>query len=175
MVKNIQGKYIPGFEGYYSIDKNGNVFSCRYNNKIIKDYNLNKTGYRIIRLNINNKKTNILVHRAVALTYLKNPFCLSEINHKNGIKNDNRLSNLEWTSRANNIKHAYKKNLIDRNKKGLKGSSNVFSKLTEENVIFIRNFSKENPRKTHKEISYMFNITSSNVSYIIKRKTWKHI
>jgi hypothetical protein len=49
-----------------------------------------------------------LVHRLVASAFLPNPQNLREVNHKNGVRNDNRLSNLEWMSSSDNKRHGYK-------------------------------------------------------------------
>ena len=48
---------------------------------------------------INGKRKKMLVHRLVAMCYLNNPYNLSEVNHKNKIKTDNRPENLEWVTR----------------------------------------------------------------------------
>lgn len=58
-----------------------------------------------ITATIGGRKTT--VHRVIAETFLPNPDRLPEVNHLNGIKGDNRVSNLEWSSHADNIKHAY--------------------------------------------------------------------
>jgi len=55
------------------------------------------------------------VHRLVGTAFLNNTNNYTDINHINGIKTDNRLENLEWCSRSNNIKHAYKLGLAKSN------------------------------------------------------------
>lgn len=66
---------------------------------------LNK-GYRIVSLQVNNKSKGFSVHRLVALAFIDNPLNLPEVNHKNGIRNDNRVENLEWSSHKDNMNHA---------------------------------------------------------------------
>ena len=51
--------------------------------------------------------TNRLVHRLICLTFLENPLMKEQVNHINGIKDDNRLNNLEWSTRSENIVHMY--------------------------------------------------------------------
>lgn len=47
------------------------------------------------------------IHRLVAMAFIKNPNNKSEVNHKNGIRNDNRAENLEWTTHRDNVIHSY--------------------------------------------------------------------
>lgn len=53
------------------------------------------------------------VHRLVATAYIDNPELLDCVNHKNGIRNDNRADNLEWVTNSENVKHAWKNGLRD--------------------------------------------------------------
>ena len=75
----------------------------RVNNKIKKSH-LSSKGYE--KICIGNKT--IFVHRIIAMTFVSNPNNFIEVNHKNGIKTDNRADNLEWCTRSQNMKHAYK-------------------------------------------------------------------
>lgn len=80
----------------YRIDKLGNIFSLK--KQIYLKPNLNKDGYAYVMIN----KKQRLIHRLVAITFIDNPNNFKEVNHKNEIKNDNRVENLEWCSRKYN-------------------------------------------------------------------------
>ena len=86
---------IPGFDGVYKIDEDGNVFN-RYN-RIMKP-GIDKKGYARIELWYHK----YLVHRLVADTLLANPENKPEVNHIDSNKSNNKLSNLEWVTHAQN-------------------------------------------------------------------------
>ena len=69
---------------------------------------LNKTRYQGVILIKNKELKNFSIHRLVALTFIENMEDKLEVNHKNGIKTDNRVENLEWCTRSENIKHKFK-------------------------------------------------------------------
>ena len=86
-------KNIPSFNGEYQVDKNGKVRNR--DKKIMKTF-FNKEGYERVSLIKNGVKKNYYVHYLVCLTFLKNQHDYSDINHKNHIRNDNRVENLQW-------------------------------------------------------------------------------
>lgn len=86
--------------GNYIVYEDGRVWSKHYN-KLLKPFNRN--GY--LRVNLDGKTFSH--HRLLAELFIPNPNNLPQVNHKNGIKNDNRLDNLEWCDNSYNQKHAW--------------------------------------------------------------------
>lgn len=117
-------KPIKGYEGLYEVSEHGEVRSLeRYvptgirhsdfrkvKGRILKKA-LKSNGYYTVDLSKENKVKTISVHRLVALAFLPNPNNFRVVNHKNGIKTDNRVSNLEWTTDIRNHHHAAENNL----------------------------------------------------------------
>jgi hypothetical protein len=69
--------------------------------------------YHSVDLFIDGKRYPKYVHRLVAEMFIPNPNNKLEVNHINGIKDDNRVDNLQWVSRAENMKHAYDNGLVN--------------------------------------------------------------
>lgn len=99
-------KQIYGFENYY-IDETGNIYSNRGKLKTLNTRK-GKNGYVYVDLWKNGKGYSKTVHRLVAETFIPNPDNKSEVNHKNGIKTDNNVENLEWVTRTENQRHSWK-------------------------------------------------------------------
>lgn len=104
---------IPGWEGYYQITRSGKIRGLRHahgNKKpTLRTPSLSSDGYLKLNLTKQNKPKHFSVHRLVAITFLGGPpFLGAEINHKNGIKTDNRVKNLEWVNDYQQQKHAAK-------------------------------------------------------------------
>lgn len=106
-------KRIPGFEDY-AITSDGKVISYKTGiPKVMKtwyqngDRGVKKAGYENIKLCKNNKKYHFLIHRLVAEAFIPNPQNLPEVNHKNKNRQDNRLENLEWCTRIQNLYDSY--------------------------------------------------------------------
>lgn len=97
---------ISNTKGKYYINEIGEVYSCKYG-KIKKLRPSNSRGYLVVSLTVDGVKRGMFVHRLVALQFIPNPNLYPVVNHKNGIKNDNRLENLEWSTQSMNTKHAY--------------------------------------------------------------------
>jgi hypothetical protein len=99
--------------GNYIIYSDGKVFSLN-TNKFLKP-NKGEKGYLRVRLIFDGKYINYRVHRLVAIAFLPKLEGKNQVNHINGIKDDNRLENLEWCNNQENQLHAHKNNLANSN------------------------------------------------------------
>ena len=172
-------KDISGYEGHYQVSNIGRVKSlarvveCRKDvfinkkEKFLSDWNCGK-GYRKIKLSKDGIEKSIRVHRLVAETFLGNPEAKSEVNHINGIKDDNRIENLEWCTSSENTIHA----LNNKLKISQKGSEHGMSKLTEKDVLEIREIGRS---KGLKEVSKIFKVSESLISNVLLNKIWNHV
>jgi len=97
-------KNIEGFENYQVSDL-GSVRNVR-KNKLLKGCK-DKDGYLISTFRNNNVKKVLKFHRLVALHFIPNPENKPQVNHKKGIKIDNRATELEWCTNSENQIHAY--------------------------------------------------------------------
>lgn len=101
-------KPVVGYEGLYEVSNIGRVRSINFRNSgkaKVMSPSFNTWGYLIVDLRKNNKRHSYTVHRLVALAFIPNPDNLPEINHKNEIKYDNTVENLEWCTRKYNINY----------------------------------------------------------------------
>lgn len=110
------------------------------------------------------KRDYFAVHRLVAEAFIPNPEGKPEVNHINGIKTDNRAENLEWCTRYENVQHALRTGAIKT------GAANFNAKLTNEQVLYIRN----NPNNlTTCQLGEMFGVTPATINLIQRGKTYR--
>ena len=102
-------KNIEGYNGDYKISNLGRVKSFKRNTRILSTP-INSNGYKCVTLHDGKNKTH-LVHRLVACAFLEESFKHLLVNHKDGIKTNNSVSNLEWITAWGNATHAMKHNL----------------------------------------------------------------
>lgn len=125
-----------------------------------------KDGYLEVTLN----KVRWKVHRLIATLFIENDAIKPMINHKNGIKHDNRVENLEWVTATENNIHAYRNGLSKT------GENNIRSILTESEVKEILLSHKTRDKQySCSALSKKYGVAEQTIRDIIKRKTWTHI
>ena len=168
IINSIEYKLIPiDCNSKYLISKCGKLFSLT-SNKILKKIK-NSDGYLQHGLTINGKLKMIAIHRLLCLTYLDNKENKTHVNHKDGNKTNNCLSNLEWCTCKENIQHAY-----DTGLKSNKGDKHPRNKLTEAVVLELRKLSKTNKIK-YSELSIEYGVNPTTISKAIRGITFAHI
>lgn len=121
-------KDIEGYNGLYQISNLGRVKSlgrrgkgCSLEDRILKSM-INKDGYHLVNLKDTNHVAKwFTIHRLVALHFIPNPNDYKEINHKDEIKGNNIVTNLEWCTRDYNVSYG---TVIERQSNNKKGQSN---------------------------------------------------
>jgi len=171
-------KAIPNFSRYEASDY-GRLRSLNYKCSgriVVLKPAIAKDGYAQTMLQGDNGKYySYKVHKFVAITFLGNEYPELEINHKDGVKTNNYLSNLEYMTRSENVQHSFDNGL----QVSLKGSKNPASKLTEQDVKDIRqhvaNF--EGRYYGRKELALKYGVTECCIKDIVSRRrnSWSHI
>ena len=150
-------KPIPGYEGLYSVTKDGKVWSHKRKGQWLKAANM--YGY----LSVNLKKNGIgkakRVHRLVALTYIKKIKGKNIINHINNIKDDNRVENLEWVTQRENIHKALASGINFNS-----GIKQKFNKKTQKEIVKLAE-----QRIHHREIAKKYNCSYWLISETVRR------
>ena len=127
---------IKGFESY-EVSNTGKIRRNGHE-KAVTDYN----GYYHVDLYRNGKRITKRINRLVAETFIPNPLNLPEVNHKDGNKHNNSVNNLEWVTKSENMKHAFRSGLA-KPSYGMLGKKNPNAgrkgkpfRIVETNEIF---------------------------------------
>ena len=120
-------KDIPGYEGLYKVSNTGKIFSVATNREL--SVIQKKDGYTCISLcDKDHNKKQYRIHQLVAKAFIPNPNNLPMINHKNEIKNDNRVENLEWVTPKQNSSYGSRPERVSEKLKGVPKSKEAIKK-----------------------------------------------
>jgi len=160
----------PGFEGRYSVSSLGRV--RRDLTGRIRKPRPDRLGYLLITLSRDGTKRHQRTHRVatlVAESFLGPRPPKLEVNHKDGVKANNRPENLEWVTRSRNVQHAWEMSLRD-GRGATRGMRNGRAKLTDADVLAIR-ASTESQRA----LGRRYGVTHETIGTIKRRQHWKHL
>lgn len=141
---------------------------CTVKEKICKPSKDGK-GYLFIRASVYKEKSSIRIHRWVALLFVPNPDNKKEVNHEDGNKENNFWWNFKWVTPSENVKHAFRIGIKSHN-----GSKHPKSKLTEDQVIEMKNLFKKS-ELTAKQIGKLFGVGFQCVNQIKYGINWSHV
>ena len=141
-------KSVALVEEFYSIKKDGAIISKKTGRELKAKIN-SSNGYKEVVLRVNKKSEFWRVNRLVALKYIPNPNNLPVVNHKDNVKINNDVKNLEWLTQRENSQYSARK----------------------LNWEIVENIRKSTLKQA--EIAKLYGIHQSMVSLIINNKTWK--
>jgi len=153
-------KTIEGFPGY-NISNHGRVKGKRVG---FLQHSIEK-GYHRVGLSHERKIHTLAVYRLVAIHFLPPSHTTETVNHKDGDKDNNHVSNLEWNNREENNKHAYAMGL-----KNNTGENNPRSNFTQVQVDVIKEALSQGFRQT--DIACYFNVNNTVINHINTGRTW---
>lgn len=170
---------VKGFESGYQISNLGKIKSksrivdygwkkALRKEKILKTRICPKQGYEYTILSINGVRKTVKIHRLVADAFIINKFNKPSVNHINGIKKDNRASNLEWVTSYENTIHAFKTGL----RHGVKGEKSHLSRLNNKDIKKIRK-EYSNGDISQQKLAIKYGVSQSQIYRIVNYINWK--
>lgn len=168
-------KDIKGYEGIYQVSNYSRIKSLarfrktkansiQYRQDLILKFGpQSKPGYYSIGLFRDSKEKKFSRHRLVAEAFIPNPENHPQINHKNGIKGDDRIENLEWVTAKQNTIHAHQMGLC---------TNNHVRKINEETALRVVELCKTNPRK---KVAEILEIPRTTIEALMIGRSWSHV
>lgn len=179
---------IAGLQGRYSISSAGRVraefaWGKTATPRILKG-GVTSKGYRHVAVfdRSRHKQISISVHVAVARAYLSDRPAGHQVNHKNGVKTDNRVENLEYVTPGDNVRHAVSLGLApfgDRNgsrrhpERQPRGETQGNAKLNDVAVRVFRLLASRGIR--HWKLAAAYGIARTAVSKVVSGASWRHV
>lgn len=159
---------IEDYLGLYQISNKGRVKSLKrpwVKTDNILNPHVGSNGYQEVGLSKGSPRIqeNHRIHRLVACHFLIKEKGKDSINHIDGDKDNNSVENLEWCTRSYNTSHAWNSGLIDQ-----KGAGSILSKLTTEDVLYIR----KNKGLNRKSLAKKYGVCRQTIDNVINHKTY---
>lgn len=160
---------IDGYNKDYKVDSYGNIYSFKYGKIRKLKASINKKGYISYKLTKNSIGKSFTGHRLVATAFIENPNKLEQVNHKNGIKTDNRVENLEWCNAKQNKTHAIENNLFS-----ISGLSNAYksggrASLSIEDTLKIKELKSKG--MSNRSIAKILNYNRATIDRFLNGKS----
>lgn len=133
-----------------------------------------KSGYYSVRVSLGSskRKKHIIIHKAVALTFIDNPNNYNVVNHIDGNKLNNSIDNLEWCTYGHNLRHSYENGLFDKSK--ISGENNHAHRLTKTQIEEIRTLYKPRSKDANSyTLGRKYGVSHTHILDIIKFNVWK--
>ena len=165
-------KPVVGYEGFYEVSDTGYVrlgvqtYKSKHPKGKILTFRMSPKGYVCVALTKGGKRTGYPVHKLVMAAFVGPCPPGKERNHKDGEKTNNRVSNLEYVTHAENMRHALVMGLFPS------GERMGSAKLTEENVREIRKLAGV---VSHRELGKRFGVSRGSIQSILYGQTWTRV
>lgn len=165
---------VIGFESKYKISNTGKLLILNYKNRgvdQIGNSNAGRDGYHRVYMFTGTYIKAFLLHRLVAIHFLPKPELedKKQVNHIDGNKSNNHVTNLEWVNAYENVAHAMRTGLM--NNVGVNNGSAV---LEESDVPVLKKMLASG-KITQKKLADIFGVSPMTISHAVKGKTWKHL
>lgn len=167
---------VKGYEGLYLVSNQGRIMR-KSNSPTSKSGKMMKlhvvsNGYHTVSLTKNGKGKPLFVHSLVLTAFLGDRPNGYQCNHKNGIRNDNRIENLEWVTPSDNLKHSFRV-LGRKGSNGVRyGADHHNTKLTIGDIPRIRTMLEQG--ESMREIGRVFGVHWSTIRSIRDNQTWRN-
>jgi NUMOD4 motif/HNH endonuclease len=172
---------VVGFEGFYEVSDHGRVRSLprngtrRLGTLLTPFLSGRPRAYFSVLLAVYGTNRVKRISRLVAEAFIPNPENRPEVNHKDAVKTNNHVSNLEWATKSENIQHAYDNGLMGDHI-GAQGEDHHMAKLTEAQVHKIRMLYKGRGKgPSQQTIANRFGVSQTLVGFIVRNENWTHL
>lgn len=126
----------------------------------------NGKGYKQLYVQISGKRHLFYIHRLVAIYFIENPLKLDQVNHKDGIKSNNLVENLEWCDQKANMLHAKNSGLMKS------GENHSNSKLKKDSVLALKRLHRINPKFNKRKVGIKLGVSDTTIHKIVKGERW---